>query len=95
MMLEKEDFTMKLYKVDICLKNGDNLGGDSLQYQVILHFVNGESQAISVVAEDEQECVAIVYGNNEVGLVVADKYDGEGVIAYTIDNIEYLEILED
>jgi hypothetical protein len=66
-----------------------------LQYQVILHFVNGESQAISVVAEDEQECVAVVYGNNEVGLVIADKYDGEGVIAYTIDNIEYLEILED
>jgi hypothetical protein len=57
--------------------------------------VNGESQAISVVAEDEQECVAIVYGNNEVGLVVADKYDGEGVIAYAVDNIEYLEILED
>lgn len=24
MMLEKEDFTMKLYKVDICLKNGDH-----------------------------------------------------------------------
>ena len=66
-----------------------------MQYQVILHFVNGESQAISVEAEDEQECVAIVYGNNEVGLVVADKYDGEGVIAYAIDNIEYLEILED
>ena len=63
-----------------------------MQYQVILHFVNGESQAISVVAEDEQD---IVYGNNEVGLVVADKYDGEGVIAYAVDNIEYLEILED
>ena len=66
-----------------------------MQYQVILHFVNGESQAISVVAEDEQEYVAVVYGNNEVGLVIADKYDGEGVIAYTIDNIEFLEILED
>ena len=66
-----------------------------MQYQVILHFVNGESQAISVVAENEQECVAVVCGNNEVGLVIADKYDGEGVIAYTIDNIEYLEILED
>nr|DAK70010.1 MAG TPA: hypothetical protein [Caudoviricetes sp.] len=57
--------------------------------------MNGESQAISVIVEDEQECVAVVYGNNEVGLVIADKYDGEGVIAYTIDNIEFLEILED
>lgn len=66
-----------------------------MQYQVILHFVNGESQAISVAAEDEQECVAVVYGNNEVGLVIADKYDSEGAIAYTVDNIEYLEILED
>lgn len=66
-----------------------------MQYQVILHFVNGESQAISVVAKDEQECVAVVYGNNEVGLILADKYSGEGFIAYTIDNIEYLEILED
>lgn len=64
-------------------------------YQVILHFVNGEQQAISVVAKNEQECVAIVYGNNEVGLILADKYDGEGLIAYTIDNIEFLEILED
>lgn len=66
-----------------------------MTYQVILHFVNGEQQAISVVAKNEQECVAIVYGNNEVGLILADKYDGEGLIAYTIDNIEFLEILED
>lgn len=66
-----------------------------MQYQVILHFTNGESQVISVVAEDEQECTAVVYGKDEVGLVVADKYNGEGVIAYAVDNIEYLEILED
>lgn len=66
-----------------------------MQYQVILHFTNGESQVISVVAEDEQECTAVVYGKDEVGLVVADKYNGEGVIAYTVASIEYIEILED
>lgn len=66
-----------------------------MQYQVILHFSNSESQAISVVAKDEQECVAVVYGNNEVNLVIADRYVEEGAIAYSVDNIEYIEILED
>lgn len=103
---------MKLYKVDICLKNEDHLETGWLVGRTAVEVPNKiRTQPTVLLASSYRELAETGYNMSEVqGIsgynsseivkyrvqeVVADKYDGEGVIAYTVDNIEYLEILED
>lgn len=87
-MLKKEDFTMKLYKVNICLKNG-HLATGWLVGRTAVEVANKiRTQPTVLLASSYRELVETGYNMNEVQGI--DGYNLSEIVKYRVQEYEVI-----
>ena len=89
MMLEKKDFTMKLYKVDICLKNGDHLETGWLVGKTAVEVANKiRTQPTVLLASSYRELAETGYNMSEVQGISG--YNSSEIVKYRVQEYEMI-----
>lgn len=89
MMLEKEDFTMKLYKVNICLKNGDHLETGWLVGRTAVEVANKiRTQPTVLLASSYRELVETGYNMSEVQVISG--YNSSEIVKFRVQEYEVI-----
>lgn len=89
MMLEKEDFVMKLYKVDIYLKNGDPLETGWLVGRTAVEVANKiRTQPTVLLASSYRELAEAGYNMSEVQGI--DGYNSSEIVKYHVEECEVI-----
>ena len=89
MMLEKEDFVMKLYKITICLKNGDHLETGWLVGRTAVEVANKiRTQPTVLLASSYRELVETGYNMSEVQVISG--YNSSEIVKYRVQEYEVI-----
>lgn len=89
MMLKKEEFVMKLYKVDICLKNGDHLETGWLVGRTTVEVANKiRTQPTVLLASSYRELAEAGYNMNEVQGISG--YNSSEIVKYRVQEYEVI-----
>ena len=89
MMLEKEDFTMKVYKIDICLKNEDHLETGWLVGRTAVEVANKiRTQPTVLLASSYRELVETGYNISEVQVISG--YNSSEIVKYRVQEYEVI-----
>lgn len=89
MMLEKEDFVMKLYKITICLKNGDHLETGWLVGRTAVEVANKiRTQPTVLLASSYRELAEAGYNMSEVQGI--DGYNSSEIVKYHVEECEVI-----
>lgn len=89
MMLEKEDFTMKVYKVDIYLKNEDHLETGWLVGRTAVEAANKiRTQPTVLLASSYRELVETGYNMSEVQVISG--YNSSEIVKYRVQEYEVI-----
>lgn len=89
MMLEKKDFTMKLCKVDICLKNGDHLETGWLVGKTAVEVANKiRTQPTVLLASSYRELAETGYNMSEVQGISG--YNSSEIVKYRVQEYEVI-----
>lgn len=89
MMLEKEDFVMKLYKVDIYLKNGDPLETGWLVGRTAVEVANKiRTQPTVLLALSYRELVEAGYNMSEVQVISG--YNSSEIVKFRVQEYEVI-----
>ncbi len=89
MMLNKEDFAMKLYKVDICLKNGGHLETGWLVGRTAVEVANKiRTQPTVLLASSYRELAETGYNISEVQGISG--YNSSEIVKYRVQEYEVI-----
>ena len=89
MMLKKEDFTMKLYEVDICLKNEDHLETGWLVGRTAVEVANKiRTQPTVLLALSYRELVKTGYNMSEVQVISG--YNSSEIVKFRVQEYEVI-----
>ena len=89
MMLEKEDFTMKLYKITICLKSGNHLETGWLVGRTTVEVANKiRTQPTVLLASSYRELAEAGYNMSEVQGI--DGYNSSEIVKYHVEECEVI-----
>lgn len=89
MMLEKEDSTMKLYKVYICLKNGDHLETGWAVGKTAVEVANKiRAQPTVLLASSYRELAETGYNMSEVRGI--SEYNSSEIVEFRVQEYEVI-----
>lgn len=89
MMLEKEDFTMKVYRVDIYLKNEDHLEAGWLVGRTAVEVANKiRTQSTVLLALSYRELVETGYNMSEVQII--SEYNSSEIVKFRVQEYEVI-----